>query len=87
MKNKINIYVCSNCNKRTITIDKDDGTTPFMASCPECKSIAFSSFYNVDQDLIPTHEWYRPEEKELENLDEETQEYVNNGGLLLRRIK
>jgi len=83
---KKNIYTCSKCRHQMVTVDRDDGTTPFMTSCPICKSPAQSSFYNVDQKLQPTHEWYKPTEEETKKLKAGTLEHVNMGGLLLRNI-
>ncbi len=61
--NNKNIYDCQNnvCNKSTVTIDIDVGTTPMMILCPSCRKYSYSRFYpDVAQNLTPTHEWYYP---------------------------
>ncbi len=87
---KINVYVCQKCRGRTVTIDTDDGTTPFMIKCRSAggchEAMAESSFYRVNQNLIPTYEWYRPVGEELAALEGEMKEHVDKGGLCLRRI-
>lgn len=89
--NKVNCYVCTNCNHITKTIDVDDGVTPFMHTCEECGQLAHSTFY---KDIIPqekpTQEWYRPSLKEtLKWRSKNTQmlEHILNGGLDVRPIK
>jgi len=87
-KGRKNVYVCGACGHRTVTIDVDEGTTPFMISCTECDEAAYSQFYaDESQDMTPTHEWRKPndaERKELLKLSPETlTEHVDRGGLLL----
>lgn len=94
--NKINAYKC-NKGHFTITINKDEGTTPFMIACPKCEGkpvlgsgsndgFAYSRMYNVYQFLVPEYEWYKPSEKELKTLNPETRQHVNMGGLIRRKI-
>lgn len=90
--NRKNIYVCQSCGKSVVTIDKDEGVTPFMIECKntkDCDGDMYSSFYNVDQSLEPEFEWYKPT-----SFDDYPEEYrkdmirhVENGGLDIRRIK
>ena len=93
-KGKKNVYTCKQ-NHRTVTIDRDDGTTPFMIQClfgpegsaPVCKSMAESSFYRCDQSLVATHEWYKPSAEEMSREKRPAiLQHVAMGGLLLRRI-
>jgi len=58
---RINVYVCQKCGGYTVTVDVDEGTTPFMIGCRagaiedfgegvavvnnKCKGFAYSSFY------------------------------------------
>ena len=86
-ESKINIYECP-CKHRTITVDLLKGTTPFIIKCREdnCIEFARSYFYEVDQTLTPSHEWYKPNEKEYMSLEPATKEHVDMGGLLLRKI-
>lgn len=87
MKGKKNAYICQTCGKYTITIDRENGTTPFMIGCqatPGCFGIAQSSFYRVANDKTPTHEWYKPQLSTL--TDPWERDHVSKGGLLLREI-
>lgn len=84
--NPINMYTCRFCGKQIITIDREDGVTPFMIPCqvrPMCPGNMMSHMYQVDQTLIPTHEWYQPTGK----VSRKYRQHVEMGGLLLRRIK
>jgi hypothetical protein len=88
---KINVYVCPQ-GHRTVTIDAVEGVTPFMIRCRNwpaggCDDMAQSSFYRVDQNAErPDWEWHKPNEAELNKLDEATAEHVRRGGLLLRKL-
>lgn len=91
-----NIYVCEANGHRTVTIDRDVGTTPFITSCPVCGRDAQSQFYRIDQNTIPTHEWYAPASNEelmqamkkhsLPHIRAAIRVHVSRGGLLLREI-
>lgn len=86
---KVNIYVCKEGHK-TITIDSVEGVTPFLIKCRctgGCDELAQSSMYRVDQAQRPGYEWYKPDKKEFNNLDEGMKDHVNRGGLLLRRVR
>jgi len=92
MENKINVYTCQSCSHQLVTIDLEEGTTPFMVRCELCKGDAYSSFYKVPEGLIPTHEWYKPTLKELKklygnkpNVLAGMKEHVKMGGLDLRK--
>ncbi len=94
-KGKLNIYTCEMCKGTLVTIDRDEGVTPFLTACrePGCKdakgrpSLAQSSMYRVSQHLFPSHEWYRPNAIERARLSPGTRDHVDNGGLILREIK
>lgn len=95
---RINVYVCQVCGGHTVTVDVDEGVTPFMIGCRrqqgprrQCKGIAQSSFYQ----RVPLHigepqwEWYRPTDEQLKNIYsgdslEQMREHVAKGGLDLR---
>lgn len=82
-----NVYACAACKKKIVTIDLVKGTTPFMMRCPYCAALgAQSSFYSVPQNLLPTAEWYKPDEAEYAKLDDGTKEHVDQGGLLVRPV-
>lgn len=95
---KINAYVCPHLHT-TVTIEYGDGNTSFMMSCPKClkkgvQELATSQVYKVNQNLTPTHEWYKPTAEEIEHIRKSSpdsnfrqlQQHVMRGGLLLREL-
>lgn len=93
-----NVYTCQKCKGLTVTIDVDEGTTPFMIRCraqdlpglgPVCKGDAYSSFYpkgpRPAHIPAPEWEWYRPDDDETSKCNAATKEHIRMGGLLLRR--
>lgn len=86
-KGKKNIYVCDKCKGHVVTIDKDEGVTPFMIECKAtifCDGMMQSSFYRVfDQNMRADWEWYRPTAPEI--VKPHLQHHVDQGGLLLRK--
>lgn len=85
-KGKKNIYTCSTCGAKIITVDLDEGTTPMFLSCratPNCAGRMSSAMYQVDQTQQPTHEWYKPTGK----VRGAFREHVERGGLLIRVVK
>lgn len=91
-RGKKNVYKCAHCGAETVTVDLDEGVTPFMIDCDKCGEMMTSSFYNVDQDLEPTHEWYMPGAEERIRLAASLagfallKSHVNRGGLILREM-
>jgi len=81
---RINAYVCPK-GHTTVTIDCEEGTTPFMIECPKCKKLAKSQMYTVEQTLEPSYEWYKP--VGYDGLTDIDLDHVKKGGLLLRKIK
>lgn len=93
-----NMYVCEKCSEGFITVDRDEGTTPFITDCkitPGCKGHAKSSFYRIfDQSVKASWEWYKPTEDELQKIilgktfyhAQSIRDHVKHGGLLLRKI-
>jgi len=91
-KGKKNIYTCKICGGKIVTIDKDDGITPFMIDCQvneKCEGYMHSSFYAIDQSLEPKFEWCRPDSLDIypEEFREAMKEHIDKGGLDIRRIK
>lgn len=89
MKGKKNIYTCEKCAGAFVTIDRDDGTTPFMTTCRAtdgCNGMAQSSFYRVDQALTPAYEWRRLTDAEAAQMPAGSQHHHVMGGLFLRPI-
>lgn len=91
-KGRKNIYRCPDCGGETITIDVDDGTTPMFLACRasgdigQCRGRAVSSMYEVDPDVEPKWEWYRPSLTNAWRKGPEVLDHVERGGLLLRPI-
>lgn len=89
-----NFYMCSECKKPTVTVDVDDGVTPFTITCKTtegCTGLAYSAMYpkterppNVP---APAWEWYKPTEAEVKESDKEypgSYDHWKQGGLFLR---
>ncbi len=84
MKNK---YKCDRCQGEIITIDREEGVTPFAMACRAtdgCHGTMTSSFYVCDQSLRAEWEWYKP--ARLKGLDADMRDHVEKGGLVLQRI-
>lgn len=87
----INVYQCEKCGGETVTVDREEGVTPFMIRCrADAKrgGMMSSTFYMAPQDLAPTYEWRKPTPAEYKKLDKATRkDHVDRGGLLLYRIE
>lgn len=86
---KKNIYVCDKCSGHIVTVDLVEGVTPFTTGCkatPGCKGVMRSSMYRVfDQSMKASHEWYKPDARELAmEPNAAVVDHVERGGLLLR---
>lgn len=85
---KKNIYTCSLCKKTIVTVDRDEGTTPFiLLACKAtsgCNGEMESSFYTCDQSLTAQYEWFRPGPSM--HLSPAVKDHVRRGGLVLRSI-
>lgn len=84
-KGKKNAYRCNTCGQYIITIDVDEGVTPFAIGCRAtegCDGFMYSGFYRAPQYLVPSWEWHKP--TTLDGLDPATREHVEKGGLILR---
>jgi hypothetical protein len=85
---KKNAYICESCAKATTTINLVNGVTPFLIACPHCGEPARSCFYKVSQDLVPTHEWFRPSDGQLKSIARASAEFAGlNGRDLLREMR
>lgn len=89
-----NIYRCRECGGHTITIDVDDGVTPFMIRCRatgregDCNGMAASTMYRVPFDTPEAAwEWFKPEGSEYRKLSKEMREHVDKGGLDIRKAR
>lgn len=90
-RGRVNAYLCRDCRGYTMTVDVDEGVTPFMLRCRaegehgDCGGKAQSLFYRLPPALPePAWEFYRPDEAELATLDRASRAHVQQGGLLLR---
>lgn len=88
---KKNIYTCEVCFGHVVTVDADEGVTPFMIQCQAtegCKGIMHSSMYRVfDQSMRPDLVWFKPSKEDLIKLDANTREHVAKGGLIYRKYE
>lgn len=90
---KKNIYFCSECGHGFVTVDRDNGVTPFMTTCDRapCAAAAYSFFYRAPQEMLkniePAYEWYRPSEEDLAGKSDQVKDHVARGGLLMRRYR
>lgn len=90
LKGKKNIYLCHKCGHGFVTVDVDEGTTPFATNCdhPGCGGVATSLCYGAPQPVLasvkPSFEWYKP--ASTERLSAGEVEHVLKGGLLKRRV-
>lgn len=82
---RLNRYVCERCGGQIITVDADDGVTPFGLMClatPNCSGMMYSSFYqHVSGE--PTYEWRKPSAAEYAQMSAAMREHVDLGGLEL----
>lgn len=91
-KGQKNIYICQKCSAEMVTIDRDEGTTPFITRCHafvkgrECMGDMQSGMYRCDQALNPTHEWVRMSDGEAANSSPGVMRHHLLGGLVLREI-
>ena len=86
-----NAYTCQTCRKTVVTINRAEGTTPFMLSCQVtagCSGRMTSHFYKLPQDAPePSIEWYRPATRRaIRRLSDWERDHVQRGGLLYRKI-
>ena len=86
---KKNLYVCEVCDLHIITIDRDNGTTPYLMGCQTelCNALMRSRVYRIDQAWMPSHEWYKPSEEETAKQNPAIKQHIEFGGLLLRKIE
>lgn len=89
LKGKRNRYTCEHCSQSIVTIDRDEGVTPYCLLCkvtPYCKGFMQSAMYRGIWEE-PTHEWRKPTPEEYATLHESVKLHVDMGGLCLHRIE
>jgi hypothetical protein len=60
---KKNVYTCNACGSKIVTIDRDEGVTPFAMECKaDCGGDMLSGFYRaLPSDGEPECEWAHSE--------------------------
>ena len=92
MSNRRNAYICKTCNGVIITVDHDEGVTPFMLLCratPKCKGAMYSQFYRgalVEGSLPAQFEWRKATYKEYAKASKPMQQHFDAGGLDIHPI-
>lgn len=85
---KKNIYLCPKCGHGFVSLDVDEGTTPFTTKCLHCGDMARSMFYRCPQEMLagvnPAIEWYHPSDAELATMSAGVQSHVATFGLISR---
>lgn len=88
---KIDAYVCPNLHI-IITEQICEGKTPQRVNCMQCDENAKSLQGEVNQNFRGVIEWYKPSEKDVENIlagmekpeANRFREIINQGGLISR---
>lgn len=93
-----NVYTCQKCGGYTVTVDVDEGVTPFMIACRasgkvgDCRGQAYSAFYpkgpRPSHIPEPAWEWYRPTPEGQRRIDRKhpgMMQHFKNGGLDIRK--
>jgi hypothetical protein len=90
---KRNVYTCNACGSKIVTIDRDEGVTPFAMECKaDCGGDMLSGFYRaLPSDGEPEWEWYLPKHHRKykgyrKDADGDFRDYFKNRGLQLRKI-
>lgn len=92
---RMNVYTCRLCRGYTVTIDRDEGTTPFLIGCRasgregDCKGQAESAFYpqGPKPPHIPEPAWeWVTFSGDIEKLPPMQREHARLGGLFLQKI-
>lgn len=92
--NARNGYRCQTCGFLLVTVNRQEGTTPFnLGACRNpsnmdgCPGPMFSCLYRLPPNAPePTWEWYAPGKAEQRRLGVWERDHVERGGLLLRPI-
>jgi len=90
-----NRYDCQTCGRSIITINADEGVTPFAISCRAttgCAGLMYSAMYLIPQTLLAEFEWFKPTKLKRyilslsKRYDRHMKEHIRKGGLVLREI-
>lgn len=85
---RLNKYTCKTCGGSIVTIDRDDGVTPFLMGCRAseiCSGDMVSSFYR-DVTGEPAYEWRKPTPAEYKQMSAAMRDHIDQGGLQIYRI-
>jgi hypothetical protein len=80
---RLNRYTCQTCSGYIITVDREEGVTPFALECratKDCQGDMYSSFYR-DVHGVPTYEWRKPMPAEYARMSPAMRDHVDKGGL------
>lgn len=83
---KKNKYTCDVCGGAVVTIDIDEGVTPFMLPCyatKDCGGTMTSGFYAARDLGEPQYEWRKPTPKQYRRMSPAMKDHVDRGGLEL----
>lgn len=78
------------CDNLMITTYRDKGVTPFSIRCPECgeelhHTKTLSEAQMTDAMRLFVEQWVRPSYEHYKHLPKVTREYVERGGLVLKK--
>ncbi len=81
---KKNVYICEHCGHGFVTLDCEEGVTPFMTGCLNCGALAKSMMYNIPQQLLgtPAVRWIRPKKSTWGRFPPGIQQHLEKGGLI-----
>ena len=84
----VDVYVCKKCGKQFYTRYIDKGVTPFTIKCRHCEHGTMKHDQTISERVanfmaLEVHNWVRPTYEQTLKLNESTQKYVLNGGLML----
>lgn len=86
---KLNRYTCTTCRGSVITVDRDEGTTPFAMGCRAkdgCDGMMSSAFYRGVTGT-PTFEWRKATKEEYAAASDELKMHFAMGGLDIHPIQ
>ena len=69
-----------------VTVDVIWGNAPTGIVHPKTGKYLVSNFYVVPQDIAPSYEFYRPTEAQRKKLSEKDRQFVQDGGLLMKKV-
>lgn len=81
-----NVYLCDVCGAGWVSVDIDEGVTPFMDLCPICRTgMGTSLMYNIPQQILAEKpariEWRKPTPDEVREASPAARHHNQQGGL------